>query len=187
MFKPRIILAVCSLRTKFHKRFHNLGVFSKGYDLPTDIEYTYDPRKPNAEDPPITAHEFREALSTCSASCLFRHCAFAHRCQPESRTQTMLKLIPKKCSLWDFKAMKPDNEMAWGLEACHEISALLVVIYHIILLSIPYGFWAYWQGVHPKDMQNASIPTTVAVSMITLFWTLSGIIQVLREPLSSNR
>ena len=169
---------------KFHRRSPTLGVFSRGYDLPVSLEYDYNPRKPAADDPPIPSHEFGEALSACSGSCSLRYCTFAHTCWLISSRTTYLNLIPKKCSMWAVKVPKLDNEEAWGLEACHEISAIVVLVYHILFLSVPYGFWAYWQGIHPKDMQNASVPTTVAVSMITLFWTLSGIIHVLREPSS---
>ena len=158
-------------------------MFSRGYDLPSSSDYEYSPRKPKAQDPPITPHEFQMVLSVCTENCPLR---YIHRCRLGSKATLGLSKIPKRLKEWEYKAATPDNELAWGLEACHKICALRVLMYNTLLLIVPYGFWAYWQGVHPKDMQNASVPTTVAVSMITLFWTLSGIIQVLWEPLSSK-
>ena len=144
------------------------------------MEYIYDPRKAKAKHPPLTKHMFKVAFSVCSESCPFQ---YVHRCRFGSTGTDGLERIPKKCREWDFKAADPDSDHAWGLKACPGLCGARIVMYNLLILLGPYAFWAYWQGTHPTDMQNASVPTMFVLSLITLFWTLSGAMNVLRESL----
>jgi hypothetical protein len=51
-----------------------------------------------------------------------------------------------------------------------------VVVYHFLILLPPFVFWGWWQGKNPTDMQNAAVPTTVALGMLSLFWILNELL-----------
>jgi hypothetical protein len=51
-----------------------------------------------------------------------------------------------------------------------------VAFYHILILALPFGFWGWWQATHPGDLQNASVPVTVVLTMLSLFWGTNGIL-----------
>ena len=57
-----------------------------------------------------------------------------------------------------------------------EISAAYVAFYHLLILALPFGFWGWWQATHPGDLQNASVPVTVVLTMLSLFWGTNGIL-----------
>jgi hypothetical protein len=77
--------------------------------------------------------------------------------------------------------MDEEKSYAWGLEARHEISSIYVAFYHLLILALPFSFWGWWQTTHPGDLQNASVPVTVVLAMISLFWGTNGILTVGRK------
>jgi hypothetical protein len=99
-----------------------------------------------------------------------------HDCLPRLNTKRAIKRIPKKKSPFDTSSTDDEKAYAWGLEARHEISAIYVLFYHLLILALPFGFWGWWQATHPGDVQNASIPVTVALTMLSLFWGTNGIL-----------
>ena len=145
--------------------------------IPTDAVYEYDPRPPNAEDPPIVPHEFTMAFTSCGNNCwLFPF----HDCvEPASGTHAV-KRIPKRKSALEMYT--GDREIAWGLQAQHVLSLVHVLSYHVLILGGPFGFWAWWNVRHPDDLQNAVVPLTVVIALLSLFWASTGILKILREP-----
>ena len=76
----------------------------------------------------------------------------------------------------------PETKIAWGLQAQHVISLVHVLLYHVLILVGTFVFWAWWNVRHPNDLQNAAVPLTVVTTLLSLFWTSTGILKRLREP-----
>lgn len=148
----------------------------RGKDLPTDSLYDYDPRPPHADNPPISQHEFEVAFASCSDHCKL---ALLHDCQRIPDRDLALKCIPKRRLEVEIKT--DEREHIWGLQAQHVISFLRVLLYHCLILSGTFGFWAGWLVKHPNDLQNAAIPLTTALALLSLFWSSAGILKSARE------
>ena len=65
---------------------------------------------------------------------------------------------------------------AWGLEAEYDISLVQVIIYHVVIVGATFSFWGWWQAQHPDDIQGAGVPLSVILGLLSLFWTVSGIL-----------
>lgn len=72
-------------------------------------------------------------------------------------------------------------EFAWGIQARHTISALMMILYHLLILAGTFGFWAWWLVIHPNDLQNAAVPFATVVMAIPLFWGSTGVLKGSRE------
>lgn len=142
-------------------------------DLPNDREYTYDPRPPKATNPPISRHEFSMHLNACDHPCRW---SFLHECMPQLDTSSAIVCIPKKSNMFDTTSNNPTDIYAWGLEAKHVVSTAYVVIYHFIIFLLPFGLWGWWIKKHPDDLSGASVPVTVVLGLLSLFWSANGIL-----------
>ncbi|KAF2804373.1 HET-domain-containing protein [Mytilinidion resinicola] len=167
------------------KRLAPRWVIRDRKDLPSGVDYEYDPRPPRATNPPISRHEFAMHLNACDQPCPWSWSYF-HECMPQLNTLTSITSIPKKRKQFNTTTTSstftpPADAFAWGLEARHSISALYVVIYHVLIVAGPFAFWAWWMTRHPGDMQNASIPTTIVLGLLSLFWCTNGILTQGRE------
>lgn len=151
-------------------------IIFRGKDLPTDPNYEYNPRPPNAEIPPITPHEFELAFSSCSPRCVFSP---FHDCVELPTGTFAMERIPKRKSAFQLNASAP--EFAWGLSAQHSISLVGVVAYHMLIFLGTVAFWAWWLRQHPDDLQNAAVPLTVVAVLISLFWSSAGILKTSGE------
>lgn len=67
-----------------------------------------------------------------------------------------LKRIPKR--KWEVETKTEEREHVWGLKTQHVISFLRVLVYHCLVLSGSFGFWAWWLVKHPDDVQSAAVP-----------------------------
>jgi hypothetical protein len=99
-----------------------------------------------------------------------------HDCLPRLNTKRAINRIPKKKSPFDTSSTDDEKMFAWGLQARHVISAAYVAVYHLLIISLPFGFWGWWQAKYPSDLQNASIPVTVVLATLSLFWGTNGIL-----------
>lgn len=140
--------------------------------MPTSSEYDYTPRPPDATNPPISRHEFSMYLNACDPPC--RWSSF-HGCMPQLDTSTAIACIPKRRTMYNTTASNTDI-YSWGLEAKHVISAAYVGVYHLIIFLIPFSFWGWWIRKHPDDLQGASVPVTVVIGLLSLFWSTNGIL-----------
>jgi hypothetical protein len=95
---------------------------------------------------------------------------------PELINRKTIERIPRKRSIFDVNDIHAPESEAWGLRAQHEVSAIYVAVYHLFILVPPFVFWGWWQHNHPDDLQNASVPATVALGLISLFWGTNGIL-----------
>lgn len=166
------------------KRLAPRWVIRDRKDLPSGVEYEYDPRPPRATNPPIPRHEFEMHLNACDQPCRWSWFYF-HECMPQLNTSSSITSIPKKHDRFNITAASssnsPTDAFAWGLEARHSISALYLVIYHVLIVAGPFAFWAWWMTEYPGDLQNASVPVTVVLGLLSLFWSINGILTQGRE------
>lgn len=151
-------------------------MISRGKDLPTDTIYDYDPRPPNADNPPISQHEFEAAFASCRHQCLL---APFHDCQKVPDRNFALRRIPKRKVEVETKINR--REDVWGLQARYAISFFRVLIYHCLILGGAVAFWAWWLVKHPGDLQSAAVPLTTCLTLLSLFWSSAGILNGPRE------
>lgn len=83
-----------------------------------------------------------------------------------------LKRIPNRQRCFESDQTSP----VWGLSAIFAVSSTHVLIYHCIMVAGPFAFFAWWLRVYPDDLQNASVPVTVVLGALSLFWSGSGIL-----------
>jgi hypothetical protein len=109
---------------------------------------------------------------------------------PELQTTSTVIRIPKKDDQPGFHREihtdDPKYVYAWGLEAKLVVSACCVLVYHFLIFLLPFGFWGWWIAKHPSDMQGASVPVSVVLGLLSLFWLLSGILTEGRHGTSAN-
>jgi len=60
----------------------------------------------------------------------------------------------------------------------YRVSVAYAAIYHLLILALPFSFWGWWQAKHPGDLQNASVPVTVVLAMVPLFFGTNGILTI---------
>ncbi|KAH8648915.1 hypothetical protein BGZ60DRAFT_422582 [Tricladium varicosporioides] len=161
---------------KFEKIRANRVIF-RGKDLPTDLNYQYNPRPPNAEVPPISPHEFELAFMSCNKKCLL---SIFHDCVEAPIGNFAIERIPKRKGALEVKV--GSVEFAWGIQAQHVISLLRLVAYHVLIFAGTFGFWGWWQAAHPGDLQNAAVPLSAVAILLSLFWSSAGVLKILGEP-----
>lgn len=126
--------------------------------------------------PPISPHEFELALASCGISCIF---APFHDCVEAPNGDFALNRIPKRKTLLQVETGM--MEFAWGLQAVYRISFVSVLIYHLLILAGPFAFWGWWQSRHPDDLQNAAVPLTTVPVLLSMFYSMSGVLKIFRE------
>lgn len=138
-----------------------------------DPEYLYvpKPKKPSDPMPPIHPHEFETRFYSCyGGGQRHKHIFFAcssNTCRPDDDG---LERIPKRTK--PLAVGIPKRGHFWGLHARENISFLMVALYNLLLLILPFIFWICWLFVwkHPGDLQNASVPAAVVAALLPMFW-----------------
>jgi len=140
-------------------------------DLPKHQDYQYNPRAgdPDARNPPLSPHLFEALYYTCPMPCTRW---YPHNCFPLPNSTTIVARFPKRVKSFQKDKTSP----IWGLEAVFAISAAHVITYHLILVAGPFAFFGCWAWAHPGDLQNASVPATIAIGAVSLLWMISGIL-----------
>ena len=95
---------------------------------------------------------------------------------PQLDASSAINCIPKRKNIFNTRSNNPIDVYAWGLEAKHIISALYLVVYHFIIFLLPFGLWGWWIKKHPDDLQGASVPITMVLGFLSLFWSTNGIL-----------
>lgn len=163
---------LCALQ--LHKVRANRIIFG-AVELPNDhykhmYEWSPRPPDPDARMPPIDPHEFYMAFNTCRTNCLRGRIGW-HDCLEPLEGIDSMENIPKRKEAWQVSACH-NKEIAWGIQAKLEISPTRMFLYHCIMLVGPFMFWAVWQSFHPDDLQGASTPATIALMLLSLWWTV---------------
>ena len=114
---------------------------------PTNPDYEYRfPGGCDSDIPPIPVDQLVESFRNPS-------------CAGEVRT-----------ALESFAKKKSDqtNRIAWGLQACEQISFFRVLIFLVSGLVATLSFVPYWLLDHPGDLQNAFVPAAFFVTLAGL-------------------
>ncbi|OAL38123.1 hypothetical protein AYO20_02575 [Fonsecaea nubica] len=165
-------------------------VVSAGPDLPScPIDYSYDPRPPDPRAPALDKHVWELALlrpcrgATLGVNLQFCLLSWLHDCLPPlgAGSNIYLPTIPQKHSEWLLKT--PGIDYAWGIKAVEEPYIIILIMYHVLMLAAPFGFWAWWLVFeHARtgqwDLQDASIPVSVFLVLLSLFWAAAKPLKV---------
>lgn len=113
--------------------------------------------------PPVSTHEFKHhfyARRKRNANTLV---------QPHSE---LLDRLPKK--LTELEEGGDKREMFWGLYAREIVSLRWVLFYNFLCLLPVMIFFMIWISPlgRSTDLQNPSIPISMMISMLSLFWSL---------------
>ncbi|KAL7800382.1 hypothetical protein V8C43DRAFT_302439 [Trichoderma afarasin] len=147
-------------------------------DLPLDKDYHYDPRAggQDVKNPPISPHHFQTRFYACSSPCTW---LLPHDCMPLPQGPALLPentihlgRIPKRIREFGRDPSSP----IWGFETVFAVSPEYVLAYHLVIVAGPLIFWGLWLKAHPDDLQNATVPITVVLGALSLFWSAAGIL-----------
>ncbi|KAL6828399.1 hypothetical protein V8C40DRAFT_286390 [Trichoderma camerunense] len=140
-------------------------------ELPSDKDYHYDPRagERDVRNPPISPHHFQTLFYACPSPCSW---PFPHDCIPLVANTVNLARIPKRTREFE----KDQSSPIWGFETVFAVSFSYVLVYHVVMVAGPFIFWGLWLKFHPDDLQNASVPITVVIGALSLFWSGAGIL-----------
>ncbi|KAI2640876.1 hypothetical protein GGS26DRAFT_540133 [Hypomontagnella submonticulosa] len=149
------------------------------YPAGDNSDYHFEP-KPMLPLPPISDHEFARRLKACYEP---TNLHFFHRCRKPCSSRDVLPRIPKRKRRLETEG--ESREEFWGIYARERISALRVFIYNAVCLtpSIAFFFaWLFQMGIRVDnddqdtssklqvDLQNPSIPLTITIGLLGLFW-----------------
>ncbi|KAL4957536.1 hypothetical protein BDW69DRAFT_180461 [Aspergillus filifer] len=135
----------------------------------TRDDYEYNP-DPMDIIPPITEHEFYCRFYSC-----FRSNGISvhllHSCRKAGgNSSDALNLLPKKKVRLEEYGDK--RQMFWGIYAREVICFRWVVAYNIVCLVPMVIFLFLWMFPfgYKGDLQNAAVPLTAMLGLLTLFW-----------------
>ncbi|KAK6863813.1 hypothetical protein PG995_000341 [Apiospora arundinis] len=142
-------------------------------DLPTHEDYKYRPKGQDAKNPPISQHMFDVMFNSCDIGC---NRMLPHDCFQSPGGVDQLERIPKR-----VRSFQRDTTVEiWGLSTVHDVSFAYVSFYHCLMVLGPLVFYACWMKAFPQDLQNASVPISLVLGALSMFWSSCGI-------LTSNR
>lgn len=143
------------------------------YPEPSNSNYEFRPRDLKSKRP-IPKHEFYDRFYACSTTKSLSHwMPFFHRCtwfNPQEKER--LNLLPKRLFSLIFESDAPDE--FWGLFAREEPNFSYILFYHLLFLVPAIWFFFMWLfgWRHSGDLQDASVPLTIALGGLSLFWAL---------------
>ena len=133
-------------------------------------DYQYDPNPMNLI-PPIGPHEFYDRFHACYNPRPAFH--FLHKCVSfNRRTRDLLQLFPKCNS--DLAEDSDKREPFWGIVAREQPSIFRLLLYNFACASpclIFFFMWLFSWG-HRGDLQNASVPFSVMLAALSIFWSI---------------
>lgn len=134
---------------------------------PHRSEYKYSPR-PMDPEPPITKHEFHKRFyHTCDQPSTLHVWHDCHGlCNPHDHA---LATVPKRTRALEMGYEK--REDLWGIFAQERRSFAWIFSYFMLAMSPSMVFvftWMFAWG-HESDLQCASVPLALTVSLLALF------------------
>ncbi|KAK8874992.1 hypothetical protein PGQ11_005506 [Apiospora arundinis] len=152
--------------------FHRLALnhMARDYcDLPTHDDYKYRPKGQDAKNPPISQHMFDVMFNSCDIGC---NRMLPHDCFQPPGGMDQLERIPKR-----VRSFQRDMTVEiWGLSTVHDVSFAYVSFYHCVMVIGPLVFYACWMETFPQDLQNASVPISLVLGALSMFWSSCGIL-----------
>ncbi|KAJ5324219.1 hypothetical protein N7476_002819 [Penicillium atrosanguineum] len=135
-----------------------------------NTDYEYQPR-PMDNIPPISEHEFKTRFYACHKPRPLLH--LHHECRRlGAHSSDILKFLPKKKTELEEAGNK--REDFWGIYAREDISLRWIILYNSVCVSPLLAFFFAWivpQGLG-TDLQNPSIPLSMMIAMLSLFWSV---------------
>ena len=141
-----------------------------GYPADSNNDYDFEPRPIMPRPPlgPITKAEFRDRFYTYCDKCCHRwHQRQMSRWLPGLYDREAIKALPKRKRKIALEMQDSKRELFWGLLVREQRSSAILFTY-ICLFNLPgYIFFFLWlfQGGHGSDLQNASVPPMVSLSL----------------------
>ncbi|KAF2679312.1 hypothetical protein K458DRAFT_314529 [Lentithecium fluviatile CBS 122367] len=155
---------------KFEK-FDEHAVTPRKKDEWPDPKYDYYP-KDIVEMPPITEHEFNKRFYSCAPKfhILCHKNCHCFKIQKQAHNREIINLLPKKLSQFDDQSDQRD--LFWGLYARQQPLFWRVGVYNALCISPLVWFFFMWifHWGHDGDMQNASVPLMIMMSLLSVFW-----------------
>ncbi|KAK1993483.1 hypothetical protein LX36DRAFT_251500 [Colletotrichum falcatum] len=138
---------------------------------PSEADYEFMPRKMEDRMPPVTPHEFYRRFYACNRVRPMLH--FYHRCRRPGgwHSRDVLNLFPKKRT--KLEEGGEDRRVFWGIYAREAIALRWVLCYNLactLPMLVLFFQWLSWKG--PDEIQNASVPISVMLAMLSLFWSM---------------
>jgi hypothetical protein len=141
-------------------------------------DYAYQP-KPINEMPPISEHEFYKRFYFANPLNIFHQHPFHrksnskfNKAKRKDHCCEILELLPKKLSQLDESSEQ--REFFWGIYA-REVVCLRWVLFYNVLCILPFVWflfmWIFPWG-HASDLQDASVPITIMIGMLSIFWSV---------------
>ncbi len=121
--------------------------------------------------PPVSEHEFYKRFYACHEPRPAMH--FYHKCKKlGAHSHDLLSCFPKKKS--ELEESGDEREVFWGIYAREIISLRWVLFYNSVCVAPLVVFFFLW--IFPmgfvNDLQNAAIPVSMMVAMLSLFWSV---------------
>ncbi|KAJ5301623.1 hypothetical protein N7508_006486 [Penicillium antarcticum] len=135
-----------------------------------NTDYEYQPR-PMDNIPPISEHEFMKRFYACHNPRPLLH--LHHECRKlGAHSSDILQFLPKKRTELEEAGNK--REDFWGIYAREKISLRWIIFYNFLCVSPLLAFFLAW--ILPRelgtDLQNPSIPLSMMIAMLSLFWSV---------------
>lgn len=137
--------------------------------------YHYTP-KPADHNPPINAQEFYTHFYACSHN-KADYSFWWHRCtHTPTISNEALQSIPRRETPLDVNADR--TEILWGLHIRENLSIVAIMAYNLLIMipSIAFLFWWIFCSTD-GDLSNGSVPGTLTLGGLALFWAIFAIIQ----------
>ena len=121
--------------------------------------------------PPVAEHEFTRRFYACHQSRPSLH--WYHRCKKiGSRSHDLLKLLPKKIT--ELEVGGDQREVFWGLYARERPGLRWILVYNLVCLLPMLVYFLVWISPlgRATDLQNPSVPISIMVALLSLFWSI---------------
>jgi hypothetical protein len=160
----------CSEFVLFHKYGYRRGApVDVGFPDDNDQMYHFLPRKPTPPPPngPISKEQFQDHYYLDHCPCLYdwKRYQLSYRGHFSKANRVALDAVPKR--LVRINMDDGVDEHFYGLYAKEERSFLRVAIYALLcnLPGVIFFFLWLFQWQHASDLQNASVPLTLSLSL----------------------
>lgn len=146
------------------------------FPSPQEISYHFYP-KPISPEPPVSPHEFNDwFLDQVWYIVLFQRISKRISKAMSSNAGSEYAVVDERLPKRDRRIEEQDSarEVFWGLYIVERRSTLMLVLYSFIFLVPSFYFFFAWlfQWGHSGDLQNASVPFTVAFGSLGTFWVI---------------
>lgn len=136
---------------------------------PDRPDYDFNPR-PMSPFPPYRWHEFYHRFYSCYDQRTYLH--WFHKCRRPEFAPFEFQKLPR--SKERINAGLNERKEFWGIYARDQVMACRVVAWSIVAVAPAASFFFLWlfQLGGVEDLQNASVPLTITVGLLSLLWMI---------------